>query len=171
MIRWVIDEAFSFINSIFLKKKNPLSTCIWRNDWKCDSTSHAGLKCWPQIMTLNGAFKTNNDAKIRNSKERGPTHAILKLEGQSSLSQWWEQRCKKGNAVCTCLPWQREEQGFGSVDCQQVLPEVPPFGGPPDTGCKCESCSDELCHVWLPLIRVSQLFLSNIFNYFNNSSY
>lgn len=36
-------------------------------------------------MILNGAFKTNNDAKIRNREERGPTHDALKLEGQSNV--------------------------------------------------------------------------------------
>lgn len=62
-------------------------------------------------MILNGIFKTNDDAKIRNSKERGPTHDILKLEGQSSMFESsGENACKKGNAACTCLPWQGEEQ-------------------------------------------------------------
>lgn len=79
-------------------------------------------------MILNGAFKTNNDAKIRNREERGPTHDALKLEGQSSV---FESVVKTEMPERKCCMHLRALAGRGavlwgllgmSVDCQQHSP-------------------------------------------------
>lgn len=90
-------------------------------------------------MILNGAFKTNSDAKIRNRRERGLTYDILNLEAWSSAfeSVCGENRgARKEMLHAPACPQRGEEQSFGlcRVRVQTVsgaaLPELPPFWGP-----------------------------------------
>lgn len=90
-------------------------------------------------MIFNGAFKTNDAAKIRNRRERGLTHAVLKLEAQSSVfeSVCGENRgARKETLRAPACPQRGEEQCFGFcwVRAQTVsgaaLLELPPFWGP-----------------------------------------
>lgn len=90
-------------------------------------------------MILNGASKTNDDAKIRNRRERGLTHVVLKLEAQSSAfeSVCGENRdARKEMLRAPACPQRGEEQCFGVcwVRVQTVsgaaLPKLPPFRGP-----------------------------------------
>lgn len=55
-------------------------------------------------MILNGAFKTDNGAKIRNREERGPIHDIFKLEGQHSVLESVVKTEMQEGKCCVHLP-------------------------------------------------------------------
>lgn len=135
MIKW--QTRLLLLLTVIFEKKKPNKKPLYLFLEK--SSENVTAPYWPQIMILNRAFKTNDDTKIRNRRERSLTHDILKLNAQSRVfeSGCGENRdARKEMLRAPACPQRAEEQCFGVcwVRAQTVsgaaLPELPPFWGP-----------------------------------------